>query len=205
MTKAKENKILYGNNQISQLEDSILKCFFPEGEEKVISKIIERSGYSYERVYTALKDLEKKKVVSLKKIGKTLVYKPDFNNLYLKRAFHHYMAERLVDFANKHKIIYNAIRLASQEILGMVILFGSYSKKNETKNSDIDLMIVSDSEKDSINSINQIKSRYGLNISPVFVKKTEFPKIKEENPELWEDLKKYALVFNGEDFFYGRV
>ncbi len=199
---ARQNKSSYWDNNLSEVEEVVLRCFFPEAEEMTINKIRERCGYSYERVHTALKELEKKKIVSLKKIGKTLVYKPDFSNLYLKRAFHHYMTELLIDFSNKHKIISNAIKTASQEIFGITILFGSYSKGNETKNSDIDLMIVSDSEKQAQNQINDIKIKYGFDFVPAFVKKTEFPKIKQENPELWKDLKDYAIVFNGADLYY---
>jgi len=198
----RQNKMLYEDNPVNQLEDSVLRCFFPEGEEMTINKIKERCGYSYERVHTALKNLEKKKIVSLKRIGKTLVYKPDFSSLYLRRAFHHYTTEILIDFANKHKIISNAIKTASQEIFGITILFGSYSKGNETKNSDIDLMIISDSEKQAQNQINDIKLKYGFDFTPAFVKRTEFPKIKQENPELWKDLKNYAIVFNGSDLYY---
>ena len=198
----RKNKILYGSNNLSEVEEVVLRCFFPEGEEMTINKIREKCGYSYERVHTALKNLEKKKIVYLKKIGKTLVYKSDFSSLYLKRAFYHYITEGLIEFAKKHQIIFNAIKTASQEIFGITILFGSYSKGNETKNSDIDLMIISDSEKQAHGQINDIKLKYGFDLAPAFIKKTEFPKIKKENPELWKDLKNYAIVFNGVDLYY---
>jgi len=202
MAKARQNQIRYWDNDISEVEDIVLRCFFPEGEERMISEIIERSGYSYERVNTALKRLEEKKIVSSKKVGKTLVFIANYSNLYLKLAFHHYMTERLIQFGNKYIIIYESIKNTSNEIFGITMLFGSYSKGNETKNSDIDLMIISDSEKQAQDKINNLKLKYGFNISPAFVKRTEFSKIKKENPELWKDMKEYAIVFNGQDLYY---
>ncbi|MBU2052828.1 MAG: nucleotidyltransferase domain-containing protein [Patescibacteria group bacterium] len=197
----RKNKILCSDNQLSYVEDIVLRCFFPEGDEKEIKDIKEISGYSYERINTSLKKLEEKKIVSSKKVGRTLVYKADYNNLYLKLAFNHYITETLINFSNKHPIIYKAINEIKTDS-EIVLVFGSYSKGNETKNSDIDLMIVSSSEREAEKQINSIKSKYGLNIAPVFVKKSEFPKIKKENPELWADLKNYSLVFNRSGLYY---
>lgn len=198
----RKNNLLYSDNEISRVEDVVLRCFFPEAEEITISKIQGRCGYSYERVNTALKELEKKKIVSSKFIGKTLVYSANYSNTYLKLAFYHYMAERQIEFSNKHTLISKSLNEISEETFGIVILFGSYSKESETKNSDIDLMIISDSEKQASESVNKIKSSRGFNISLAFVKKTEFQKIKKENFELWKDLKNYGIVFNGKDIYY---
>jgi predicted transcriptional regulator len=83
----KENKLLYSDNEISLLEMTILRCFFPEGTAMTIKQVRERCGYSYERVNTALKKLENKKIVSLKTIGKTLVYDLNFKKLDTYMAF----------------------------------------------------------------------------------------------------------------------
>ncbi len=199
---AKKNKLLFSDERMSQVEDVVLRCFFPEGKEITINEIMERAEYSYERVNTALKRLEDKKIVSSKRVGKTLLYRADYNSLYLNLAFHRFMTRRLIDFANKHQIIYNALKDIEEEPLDVVILFGSYSRGGETKNSDIDLMIISEYQRKRENAIHSLKSKYGLNISPVFVKRTEFPKIKKENPGLWQDLKNYALIFKGRDLFF---
>ena len=83
----------------------------------------------------------------------------------------------------------------------MVIVFGSYSKGKETKSSDIDLIIVSDSQ-DIKKTIQGLIYEYGLNISGIYIPNKEFTKIQIENKELWADLKQNALVFNGIDWFY---
>jgi MoaA/NifB/PqqE/SkfB family radical SAM enzyme len=48
-----------------------------------------------------------------------------------------------------------------------------------------------------------LKHKYGLNFNLSLINLEEFPKIKKEKPELWEDLKLNALVFEGQQgFFY---
>ena len=197
----RNNKLSYSDNSLSQIEDIALRCFFPEAEEMTIKQIRERCGYSYERVHNALKKLEEKRIVKLDKKGKTLLFKANYNHLYLKLAFYHYMTERLINFSNKHTIIYNALKEIDVNSMGIVLIFGSYSKETQTKNSDIDLMIVSNS-KNTEKEINNLKIKYGLNVSLALIKSTEFPKIKKENKELWDDLKNYALIFNRSGLFY---
>ena len=186
---------------LSLVENSVLKCFFPEAEEMSISDIKKRSGYSYERVYSTLKKLEEKNIVKSNRKRKIILFNADYNHLYLRLAFWNYMTERLMKFSFKYPVLYKALREIDMNSLGIVLVFGSYSKGNEGKNSDIDLMIVSDSSKVE-KEINKIKIKYGLNISLVVVRRMEFSKIKKENVELWRDLKNYALIFNHSGLFY---
>lgn len=183
-------------HDLSALEETLLQCFFPEGDEKTIKILLERSGYSYERVYNSLKKLIKMKLITETRVGKTLLYKLDFNAIYNRLAFFHYMLEKQIYFSNKHYIIFKALK--EIEEVGIVILFGSYSKGKETKESDIDIMIVSDKEI----SLKPLNLKYGLNIKPVFIKKSEFPKIKKQNPELWNDIRMNGIIFQGLEWYY---
>ena len=200
-----KHKIKYWNNEITISEDIILRYFFPEGDKKTIKELKERSKYSYERVNTALKSLKKKKIVAEKKIGKTLVYYPDLNNLNLRRAFNHYMIERLINFGNKYIKIYNALQELKKEPATIILIFGSYSKGTETKTSDIDLLCTSFKKKEIEKAIGSLKHKYGLRFNPIVIPRTEFIKIKKDNSELWEDLKNNALVFYGQDWFYSLI
>ncbi len=192
----------HSDNKLTELEYTILESFFPEADDMTINNVIERCGYSYERVNTTLKLLEKKQIVKSKNVGKTLVYTADYHSLYLKLAFYHYMMERKMNLAKKHLVLYKSLKKLSEDFLGIVILFGSYSKGNETKSSDIDLMAISENQKEIKEKVNKIISTKGFNISLANIKKQEFSKIKKENPELWTDLREYAIVFSGQDSYY---
>ena len=196
----------FGVMEISMLEGTILASFFPEVEEMTIKEIQERVDYSYERINSALKSLTEKKVVIEKQKGKTLVYSLDLNNLYVEIiGFGSYSLQRETDFIRKQRTVYKAIQeVENHPFSWSVILFGSYSKGTETKGSDVDLMVtcIHYKEKEVNNFIKSLEHKYGINFSPVVLPMHEFPNIKKDNPELWNDLKIYGLVFKGGDSFY---
>ncbi len=122
-------------------------------------------------------------------------------------GFDHYMLGREIEFINAHPTHYKVIKeiMENHSIL-MVVLFGSYSKGTETKQSDLDLLCIPTmpvSNKREIEIfIASLKHKYGMNISSIIIQIYEFQKIKKENPELWRDLKQNGIVFKGEDYFY---
>jgi len=193
----------FGTMELSLLEGTIISSFFPEGKNMTIKEIIERTDYSYERVNSALKSLNEKKIVKEEKIGKTLVYSLNLQHLYSGIGFSFYMLEREIEFMKKHRILYNAVReIGNNPYIWMIILFGSYSKETESKQSDVDIICVSDKKGETEHFVKSLKYKYNLNFAPVVISQIEFPNIKKDNPELWNDLKTYGIVFKGEDSFY---
>lgn len=196
----------FGTIEISMLEGTILASFFPKAEEMTIKEIKERVDYSYERVNSALKSLAEKKIILEKQKGKTLVYSADLNNPYVETiGFGSYSLQRETEFIRKQNIIYRAIQEIENHTSSMsVILFGSYSKGTENKQSDIDLIVtcIPGKEKEVSDFIKSLKHKYGVNFSPVIMPIQEFSNIKKDNSELWVDLKNYGIVFKGGEFFY---
>jgi predicted nucleotidyltransferase len=193
----------FGEEELSLLEGTIISSLFPEAKEMTIKEIMKRTEYSYERVNSALKSLVGKKIVGEKKVGKTLVYSLDLGGLYAATGFDFYMLEREIEFIKKHREVYNAIK----EIMGnphiwMVVLFGSYSKGTESKQSDVDIICVSDNKAETEHFIKSLRYKYNVEFAPVVLPLHEFPKIRNDNSELWHDLRQYGIVFKGEDYFY---
>ncbi len=199
-------RAIFGDLEISHLEGTIIASFFPEAEEMTIKEIQGRIGYSYERANSALKSLTEKKIVVEKQKGKTLIYSLDTNSIYsYSLGFNRYTLQREVDFIKKHRPIYKAIKeVENHPFSWSVILFGSYSKGTETKGSDVDLMVtcIPSKEKEVNNFIKSLEHKYGINFSLVVLPMHEFSNIKKDNPELWNDLKMYGIVFKGDDNFY---
>ena len=194
----------FNGMEISHLEGTIIASFFPEAEEMVIKEIRERVEYSYERVNSALKSLTEKKIVIEKQKGKTLVYTLNLQSLYSETmGFNVYMLGREIEFIKKHKVIYSAIKkvIESPYVFG-VILFGSYSKGTETKQSDVDLICISNKVKETEQLVKSLKYESNVEFSPVIMPLHEFPNIKKDNSVLWNDLKMYGIVFKGDDTFY---
>jgi len=196
----------FGEKEISMLEGTIIASFFPEAEEMTLKDIQGRVDYSYERINSALKSLTEKKMVFEKQIGKTLIYSLDLQNLYVyTMGFNAYMLEREIDFIKKNKPIFNAIKKVFESpVTWNVILFGSYSKGTENKQSDVDLIVtcLPSKEKEIETFVKSLKYETNINFSPIVLPIHEFPNIEKDNPELWEDLKNFGIVFKGDDVFY---
>lgn len=184
-------------------EEIILRSMFPKGRDMTIKEIREHAPYSsYERNNTYLKSLAQKKAIQEKKIGKTLIYSIISDKWFSKQAFHAYAFKRAQEFSEKNIIIAKAIRELPEELTELILIFGSYAKGTERKESDIDVIIVS-SEKEKIElAIASIKRRYGFQLHPIVIQKSEFVKIKSENKELWESLINYGILFKGYELFY---
>lgn len=194
----------FGYIKISSLESAIMEAFFPEGEEMTVKEILERVDYSYERINSALKSLKEKKIVLETKKGKTLVYSLDFDSLYSETiGFRSYMLEKKINFIEKNKKIYHAIKdIIDNSYMEGIILFGSFSKGTENSKSDVDIICFSNKKKESEIFINSLKHKFGINFAPIIMNSYEFPEIKKDNKELWNDLKLYGIEFKGDNLYY---
>ena len=189
-------------DKLKETEFNILKSFFPEGKEITLKDIMKRSGYSYEPVYRTLKQLVEKKLISLKKFGKTLVYSLNFNKDSVKIAFFLYANEKKEEFSKKHFSIAKSLSELPEDKIDFLAIFGSYAKGNYTKKSDIDILAVTNKQKAVESEIKSLKYTLGKNLAPVVIPKTEFAKIKNENTQFWDDLIKYGIIFKGYELFY---
>lgn len=197
-------RAIFGDLEISHLEGTIIASFFPEAEEMTIKEIQERIDYSYERVNSALKSLTEKKIVVEKQKGKTLIYSLDTNSIYsYSLGFNRYTLQREVDFIKKHKNVYNAIKEIRENLyVWEIVLFGSFSKGLETKQSDVDIICIASKKEEVKRFLDSLKHKYNIKFAPIILPLHEFPNIKKDNPELWNDLKMYGIVFKGGDSFY---
>ncbi len=191
------------NRKLTEGEEIILRSIFPKGREVTIKEIMQSTPYtSYERNNTYLRSLAQKKVIMEKKIGKTLLYSIIPDTLFCKQAFHAYAFERAWDFSEKHLIIAKALKELPEEESELILIFGSHAKGTERKESDIDLLIVSDKKEKVETALASLKRRYGLQLHAIIIPKSEFVKIKNENLELWESFINYGILFKGYELFY---
>ena len=113
------------------------------------------------------------------------------------------MLQREIEFIKRNRVVYRAIKKISEHknVWGL-ILFGSYSKRTETKNSDVDLICITNNSKVVEGFVKSLKYENNIKFSPVIMPLHEFPNIKKDNPQLWEDLKLYGITFKGDGYFY---
>lgn len=189
---------------LSNTQLKILASFFPKLEEKTSKQIEIATGLSHEPTFRILKSLVKSKYLKERKVGKTNVYRFVFSDdTYL--VYTYFTTKKINKFREKHSLLYKRLKEFINLIkANSVILFGSYAKGTETKESDTDILVVSN-EKNIEGIASTFKTKYNLAIKPVIVKVEDFENIQKENPTFYNDLIEFGIVLDGSEFFFKKV
>jgi predicted nucleotidyltransferase len=194
------------NQLLQQNEIELMVCFFPKLVDLTSKEIETKSGYSHESTFRILKGLVAKKCLVEKKVGKTNVYEFIKERDLTYQVFTNYMTKKRLDFKQKHsslyKWLYEFLNKVNPE--GPAVVFGSFAKGTETKNSDVDILLVKN-KNDAKTSAQVFKTKYGINLQPVVVKPSDFKNIKKDNLQFWNDLIEFGIVLDGLDLFFKEV
>jgi uncharacterized protein len=147
-----------------------------------------------------LEDLEKKTILESKLRGKIKNYKLKRNQIAKEYIIFAEEYKR-ISFLQKNDLIKEIITKIIPYIQGIGLIFGSYAKGIERKDSDLDIFIIGEYNKKEIKSISK---NYGIEIS---IK--NYPnKIFEDNINkdilIKEVIKDHVIIKNSEDFI-GKV
>lgn len=110
-------------------------------------EIAKNVGLSHVKAHTALKDLTKDGIVSMRSVGSSLVY-------WLNEE--HFLVKEIIRpaFEKEKDIFGHIVRLILKEMKPprplSVILFGSFAKGNASADSDIDVLIVYPHQKNKL-------------------------------------------------------
>ncbi len=178
-------------------------CFFPKLEQLTSKDIEDKSGYSHESTFRILKNLVEKECLVTKKIGKTNVYEFVKDRDLIYQVLSKYVTKRRLEFKQGHPLLYKRLYefLNEANPEGPAIIFGSFAKGTETKNSDIDMLLVTN-KKDVKDIARVFKTKYSIDLQPVIVKPSDFSDIKKDNTPFWEDLILYGIILDGLDLFF---
>lgn len=140
-----------------------------------------------------LKDLEEQNVVDFKTEGKNKVC---FVKDSLESQEHIKIMEhiKLTKLLQKHPVFRQiTLELNNNKEIPLAILFGSYAKNSETKNSDIDIYLETKSAKIKL-QIEQLNSKISVKIG-------EFDK----NSLLIKEIIKTHIIIKGVDRYYEHI
>ena len=172
--------------------------FLIENQEMAFSirQIGIRRKINYKSAYMGLKNLAKDGAVTLKKQGNTTIC--CFNRQFNDSVFEVEYARLKELLKNKNfLVLYN--HLAKVNIQFILLLFGSYAKYKETKDSDIDLLLITDNPKPVEIQINLVP----LNIHLTHITYENFKSMlnSKEFTVVSEAVKHNILLFGIEDYY----
>lgn len=143
-----------------------------------------------------LEDLENKGIVESKVKGKIKSYKLKINELS-KRYITFVEQYKSIVFMEKNLLIKEIIEKISPFINGIGIIFGSYAKGISKKESDLDIFIAGDYEKEEIKKVSR---NLGVEISIKCYPVNTFEKNINKDILLKEILKNHIAFINSEQF-----
>lgn len=189
------------------MEIRILKYLIENNSKKFsIREISTNLKLDYKNTYNTIQKLKKENLINLKKIGQSsqIQFNFNFNEKILK-----------IEILRKENLLKNKnLKLIQKKIDDLnypfliVLVFGSYVKKNKNKNSDIDLCVICDNkkiikqlyEKLTILSLEIDLNEFTIDEFKSMLKTTEFNvglEIKNNNIILKGIENYYNLIRNG--------
>jgi uncharacterized protein len=143
-----------------------------------------------------LEDLENKGVIESKIRGKIKTFKlnqNDFTKRYLVFAEQY----KTIAFLEKKLLIKEIIEKITPNIKGIGVIFGSYAKELEKKNSDLDIFIVGTYNNEKIKKISE---NLGVDLSIKCYPIKTFKKNLREDILIKEVLRNHIIFLNVEQF-----
>lgn len=160
-----------------------------------LSKILK---IPYASFYRTVKDMIE--LLVIEDVGKSKTISLNLENKVVKSYLSISSEEEKKEFLKKQ----HTIRMLEKDLEtdDIVILFGSYAKKEESERSDIDIMILNKDGKKSV-SFSKFEMLFKKDVNPMFFTKKEFQlmlKEKEENVGK-QALKNNIILKNPEKFW----
>jgi predicted nucleotidyltransferase len=163
-----------------------------------INQIAKGLDESYSFVNRTVNRMINENLILKEKIGHSLLCKLNLGNDKTK-------ALMLLNEVNKKQELLEKnreLKLIADELKGIkadsVAIFGSYAKNLQTKESDIDVLVVS--EKQDLTTLTRnIHAKYGKEISPLILTKKELEHQKDK-PIIREIIKNHVILAGFENF-----
>ena len=143
-----------------------------------------------------LEDLEDKGIIESKIRGKIKTYKIKLST-FTKKYFVFVEQYKAIAFLENNLMIKEIIEKITPNIKGIGIIFGSYAKGIEKKESDLDIFVVGNYNKEEIK---RVSKNWGVDISVKCYPMKTFEKNINKDILLKEILKNHLIFVNVEQF-----
>lgn len=161
-------------------------------------ELARQTNLTHKTVIRSLDNLEKFKLINRTISGRAYNYTLNRQN-YIYQKLLCLMFEAETNMITDIKI---EIKKNLSKLTRSTILFGSAARKEETLNSDFDLCIVYDNNKDSIEKIvsvlrDKLDTKYGISLAPFYISTKEFINRAKRNKPPVAQIQTDGIVISG--------
>lgn len=147
-------------------------------------QISKKLGISLGGTHSALQALETKNMLTSRLIGKTKLF-----DLVIPMPV--VQALRVLNII----LVLEPLLKTLREMSRRIILHGSYAKGSIGQESDLDLLVVTESKKKASDSVEGIKRKTGFDIRPLFMDQVEWMKLEKKSPEFFDELSHGIILW----------
>jgi predicted nucleotidyltransferase len=193
------------NQSYTDTDYLIMASFFPENKASTPPQVVEKTGFSYETVHSILNKLAERKQLKKEIVGRTQQFTLDTKNTHSFIAYMQYCMFKNTDFATKNKTAYKMLREFAEETDPMLALvYGSYAKHVQTRESDLDLLVVDSKMRPRMKEMpnyrkqtQAMESKYGVKTHLLHMEYLDFLEVQKHNSLLWETMRDDGVVIHG--------
>ncbi len=176
------------NHQVKIFEE-FLRDFKSELTGSFIAR---KKNLNQKTVANFLNKLENEAILKSRMLGKNKLYSLNFNN---KEIVKHFILAvehlRTIEFYKKNILIKEVSEKIQPYIKGIAVIFGSYAKGTQKRDSDLDLLIIGKCNEPQIEKVSEAyKIEINLNV---------YPRIKKD-VLIKEAIKNHIIIKNAEQF-----
>ena len=173
------------------------------GKRFTMHNLSKLTGIPYASFYRYVKHISEQGVLDVEEAGTAHLISLNLEFPVLKSTLAHFSFEEKWEFLEGHPIIKKIVNeLNAKDI---VLLFGSYAKKQQTSNSDIDLLIINKTGEKSF-SFSKYELLFKKKINPIFVTEKEFMLMLQDKDEnVGKQALKNHIILNNPEKFWGLV
>ena len=162
------------------------------------SDIAKQLKLNQKTVSNHLNRLEKKQLLKSRTEGRNKLFSFNTKDTAFPLFLISIETNKTLDFLKDHFKIKETIKKIDNMIQGNYLIFGSYAKGLEKKQSDLDLFIVGDYDDKKIRELSKL---YGIEIQAQSIPKEEFIKAVQEHHIMINEIVKDHIIIRGIDFF----
>lgn len=185
-----------------ETEKKIIKHFLEDKNSKTIKEISLAIKSDYKITHVAVQRLLSKNILLSRNVGNSLLCQ--LNSLYFGTEIYEAEEQRKNNLLKNRNLyqVYKEITSKIKTSFFVFLVFGSYAKGTQGKNSDIDLMFISN-EKDFEKEVNLIFSILPLDIHSLVFTERDFISMKDSKKQnvIKEALDNYIILYGVQNFY----
>lgn len=199
-------------SNIEPHELDIISLYLSDYKRKIhLREIARLLNANHRTIALTLQKLEEKQILIFETIGKNKLYSLNINNISTREYITCTESVQKMKFFEKHFLFKKLLTqlspfLEKQNNVLPIIIFGSYAKATEEKDSDIDILLFKDMKgKDLGIKIKEFAKQYNKTIQIQEATREQFEAGLWEKDPLVMEIVNHHIILNNNQFFIGML